>query len=86
MAPIAATGALTQVLPAVPPAVLWNDLLVHRDYLVHFARHKLQDPALAEDLVHDVFEAVASGHATFAGRSALRSWLTGILKHKIQTT
>ncbi len=67
------------------PALLvdWDDLLPHRDYLVRFARRKLQDPALAEDVVHDVFEAVASGRASFAGRSALRSWLTAILKHKI---
>jgi RNA polymerase sigma-70 factor (ECF subfamily) len=26
---------------------------------------------------------VLSGRATFAGRSAVRSWLTGVLKHKI---
>ncbi len=64
-------------------AVLWEDMLPHRDYLVRFARRKLQDPALAEDLVHDVFEAVITGRASFAGRSALRSWLTAILKHKI---
>jgi RNA polymerase sigma-70 factor (ECF subfamily) len=30
-----------------------------------------------------VFEAVISGRAAFAGRAALRSWLTAILKHKI---
>jgi RNA polymerase sigma-70 factor, ECF subfamily len=34
-------------------------------------------------VVHDVFEAVFSGRAAFAGRAALRSWLTAILKHKI---
>jgi RNA polymerase sigma-70 factor, ECF subfamily len=60
-----------------------RELVSHRDYLVRFARRKLRDPALAEDLVHDVFEAVLTGRASFAGRSALRSWLTGILKHKI---
>jgi RNA polymerase sigma-70 factor (ECF subfamily) len=63
--------------------VSWSDLATHRDALVRFARRKLLDPALAEDLVHDVFEAVISGRAAFAGRSALRSWLIGILKHKI---
>ena len=41
------------------------------------------DPALAEDLVHDVFEAVMTGRAEFGGRAAMRSWLVGILKHKI---
>lgn len=61
----------------------WNDLTPHRSYLVQFARRRLMDPALAEDLVHDVFEAVATGRAAFGGRSALRSWLVAILKHKI---
>jgi len=58
-------------------------MVSHRNDLVRFARRKLHDPALAEDVVHDVFEAVLSGRAAFAGRSALRSWLTAILKHKI---
>lgn len=61
----------------------WTALVGERAYLVRFARRRLLDPTLAEDLVHDVFEAVASGRAAFAGRSTLRSWLTGILKHKI---
>jgi RNA polymerase sigma-70 factor, ECF subfamily len=64
-------------------AVSWADTAPHRGYLVAFARRRLMDPALAEDLVHDVFEAVASGRAVFGGRSALRSWLVAILKHKI---
>jgi RNA polymerase sigma-70 factor (ECF subfamily) len=58
-------------------------MTAHRHYLVQFAKRKLLDPTLAEDLVHDVFEAVASGRAVFGGRSALRSWLVAILKHKI---
>jgi len=60
-----------------------REMVSHRAYLVRFARRKLRDPLLAEDVVHDVFEAVLAGRASFAGRSALRSWLTGILKHKI---
>jgi RNA polymerase sigma-70 factor (ECF subfamily) len=67
--------------PAAAPD--WVELLSHRAYLVRFAQRKLQDPALAEDVVHDVFEAVLRGRAAFAGASALRSWLTGVLKHKI---
>ncbi len=69
--------------PTTALPVHWDDLLTHRDYLVCFARRKLHDPALAEDLVHDVFEAVVSGRATFGGKSALRTWLTAVLKHKI---
>jgi RNA polymerase sigma-70 factor (ECF subfamily) len=58
-------------------------MLAQREHLLRFARRKLHDPALAEDAVHDVFEAVLSGRARFAGESALRTWLTGVLKHKI---
>ena len=67
----------------LPAALGWHDLAPHRGYLVNFAKRRLLDPALAEDLVHDVFEAVMTGRAVFGGRSALRSWLVAILKHKI---
>lgn len=80
---LSAPSAAYATLPPAPAAVCPRELVSHRAYLVRFARRKLRDPALAEDLVHDVFEAVLSGRAAFAGRSALRSWLTGILKHKI---
>ena len=69
--------------PALAVSVPWREMVSHRNDLVRFARRKLHDPMLAEDVVHDVFEAVLSGRAAFAGRSALRSWLTAILKHKI---
>jgi RNA polymerase sigma-70 factor (ECF subfamily) len=69
--------------PTAPAPVSWSDLAQHRAFLVHYARRRLHDPALAEDLVHDVFEAVMSGRASFAGRSALRSFLVAILRHKI---
>jgi RNA polymerase sigma-70 factor, ECF subfamily len=69
--------------PALLPSVPWSEMSTHRPYLVRFARRKLLDPSAAEDLVHDVFEAVASGRARFDARSSLRTWLTAILKHKI---
>lgn len=80
--------AMVADLPGAAPAatsvdVSWHDMVSHRDYLVRFAQRKLHDPMLAEDVVHDVFEAVLSGRALFAGRSALRSWLTAVLKNKI---
>lgn len=79
---------ITTSTPPVSPAgarlpVEWSEMYAHREDLVRFAQRRLQDPLLAEDAVHDVFEAVLSGKAAFAGRSALRSWLTGILKNKI---
>jgi RNA polymerase sigma-70 factor (ECF subfamily) len=68
------------------PTVSWDEIVSHRRYLVGFAQRRLRDPLLAEDAVHDVFEAVLAGRASVAGRSALRSWLTGVLKHKIVDT
>jgi RNA polymerase sigma-70 factor (ECF subfamily) len=82
-----ATAACSPPLaPAFEPAAAtlsWADVLPYRGDLLRYARRKLMDPSLAEDLVHDVFEAVATGRAAFGGRSALRTWLVGILKHKI---
>ena len=72
--------------PAFVPTVAWDEMVAHRSYLVRFAQRKLRDPLLAEDAVHDVFEAVLSGRAVFAGRAALRSWLTAVLKNKIVDT
>ena len=69
--------------PNAPATICPRELLSHRTSLVRFAARRLRDPTLAEDLVHDVYEAVLTGRAVFAGRSSLRSWLTGILKHKI---
>ncbi len=78
--------AATQSLPsAMTPAlsICWTEMVSHRKDLVRFAQRRLHDPMLAEDVVHDVFEAVLSGRASFAGRAALRSWLTAVLKNKI---
>lgn len=73
----------TAFLPGFAPTVSWAEMVSHRSYLVRFAQRRLRDPLMAEDAVHDVFEAVLSGRAVFAGRAALRSWLTAVLKHKI---
>lgn len=54
-----------------------------RPYLVRYARLQLRDPHAAEDVVQETLLAALAGEAGFAGRSNLRTWLTGILKHKI---
>ena len=68
----ATAAALNSCRPVLPAsvAVSWPEMVSHRPYLVRFAQRKLRDPMLAEDAVHDVFEAVISGKATFAGRAA----------------
>ena len=56
----------------------------HRRVLYRFAVKAVRDPALAEDLVQETFLAALAGAGNrFAGRSSVRTWLTGILKHKI---
>ena len=54
----------------------------HGDYLFKFALARLRDPLKAEDAVQETFLAALKGR-NFAGRSAEKSWLVGILKNKI---
>lgn len=57
-----------------------------RPYLVRFAALQLRDGDAVEDVVQETLLAALNGEASFAGRSNLRTWLTGILKHKIIDT
>ena len=54
----------------------------HRGYLLRVARLQLRNDELAEDVVQETLLAALSGTG-FSGKSSLRTWLTGILKHKI---
>jgi RNA polymerase sigma-70 factor (ECF subfamily) len=54
-----------------------------RAYLLRYASLQLRDRSSAEDVVQETLLAALVGEAGFAGRSNLRTWLTGILKHKI---
>ena len=65
------------------PCITIDSLGSHREHLLRYARRHLRDAALAEDTVHDVLAAVIAGQARFGERSSLRTWLIGILKHKI---
>ena len=57
-------------------------LTEHGDYLYRFALARLRDPHQAEDVVQETLLA-AMQNQSYAGKSAPRTWLTGILKHKI---
>src|SRR5213076_1602732 len=54
-----------------------------RPYLLRYAALQLRDRPTAEDVVQETLLAALAGEGAFAGRSNLRTWLTGILKHKI---
>lgn len=55
----------------------------HRTYLLRVAVLQLRDNDVAEDVVQDTLLAALQGASGFSGRSSLKTWLTGILKHKI---
>jgi len=59
----------------------WADQ--YRDYLVNYARGKVNDPSTAEDLVQDAFVAAWQGRSGFRGDCTERTWLTGVLRNKI---
>jgi RNA polymerase sigma-70 factor (ECF subfamily) len=60
-----------------------DELLQHRSYLLRYALLQLRDPDLAEDVVQETLLAAVEGAGRFAGKSTRKTWLTGILKHKI---
>jgi RNA polymerase sigma-70 factor, ECF subfamily len=55
----------------------------HGSYLFRYALAVLRDPQLAEDAVQDCLLAALQARASYAGQASERTWLTGILKHKI---
>jgi RNA polymerase sigma-70 factor (ECF subfamily) len=58
-------------------------LQAHRPYLLRVAQLQLRDSALSDDVVQDTLVAALQGEGGFAGKSSIKTWLTGILKHKI---
>ena len=66
-------------ITAAQPAAIEQE----RAYLLRYALLQLRNPAQAEDAVQETLLAALEGRERFSGRSSLRTWLTGILKHKI---
>jgi RNA polymerase sigma-70 factor (TIGR02943 family) len=60
-----------------------QQLAASRDYLMRFARMQLRNDAWAEDAVSETMLAALSKPQSFGNRSQLKTWLVGILKHKI---
>jgi RNA polymerase sigma-70 factor (ECF subfamily) len=55
----------------------------HGDCLYRYALLRLRAPELATELVQETFLEALRGWDSFAGRSTERTWLVGILKHRI---
>jgi len=60
---------------------LWVDQ--YGDYLYHFALSRLRNTADSENVVQETFLAAFKSLKSFSGKSTERTWLIGILKHKI---
>lgn len=54
-----------------------------RHDLIRFASLQLRDDALAEDVVQEALIGAMAGARTFAGKSALKTWVFSILRNKI---
>lgn len=55
----------------------------HGDVLYRYALFRLRSPELAADVVQETFLEGLRSRDSFAGRSTERTWLIGILRHKI---
>ena len=73
--------AQSKVVGQAPDPSVWLDQ--HGDYLYKYAHFRLRDASAAEDAVQETFLAAIKAYSKFEGRGSERTWLVGILKHKI---
>lgn len=55
----------------------------HADYLFRYAMTRVRDEDSSRDLVQETFLSALKAMDRFHSKSSERTWLTGILKHKI---
>jgi len=60
-----------------------QQLVEHRSYLLRFARLQLRNEVWAEDAVSETVLAALAKPQSFDNRSQLKTWLVGVLKHKV---
>ncbi len=70
-------------MPDLPLPSFEQQLVSHHDYLMRFARLQLRNEAWAEDVVSETVLAALAKPRAFESRSQLKTWLIGILKHKV---
>lgn len=66
-----------------PPGSPETWLDEHGTALYRYALLHLRDPHKAEDAVQETFLAALGAYERFAGGASVRTWLIGILKHKV---
>lgn len=55
----------------------------HGDVLYGYAMARVKDADAAEELVQDTLVSAMEAHHRFAGQSSVRTWLIGIMRHKL---
>lgn len=70
-------------MAVLAPDPFAQDVQALRTELLRFARLQLRNDSWAEDAVSETIVAALEQRKTFAGRSQLKTWLVGILKHKV---
>lgn len=88
LVPIGTPVSLDLGVPARPApdqaAMLAMQLSLLTAEMRRYARRKIRDEALAEDTVQDALVAALGSLGSFQGASSLKTWVLGILTHKIQ--
>ena len=60
-----------------------DQIVALQSYLLKFARLQLRNEVWAEDVVSETILAALAKPQAFGNRSQLKTWLVGILKHKV---
>ncbi len=68
-------------MATMPDPATWLDR--HGNALYAYALMRVRDASVAEDLVQDTLLAAIKSVDRFKGESSERTWLIGILKHKV---
>jgi RNA polymerase sigma-70 factor (ECF subfamily) len=78
-----ATSAAMDERAMAEPEASTEELLGHANALLRYALVRVSDRATAEDLVQETLVTAVTKLSEFAGISGMRTWLLGILRHKI---
>lgn len=65
------------------PLEMRTEIVRHRDDLLRMASLQLRNRHLAEDVVQETLLAALKAAGSYAGRASVKTWLVGILKHKV---
>jgi RNA polymerase sigma-70 factor (ECF subfamily) len=75
------SNTFVEEAPGADQSFEW--LEANADYLFNLAVGQVRDKTAAEDLVQETFLAAIKARDSFRGQSTERTWLVGILRHKI---